>query len=155
MGWLWWGLRWTRRSVAWLLVAVLLVTNVLAFTSTAFVAAVSGVVAATGYTTSFVRQRLARRAVANRIAARTAKRAARTVASVPLKALPFAGGVAVVSFTAWELYEDCQTLTDLAELDAAPLDVGAADVCGLPYPTWDDLWRTPTIDVPADLPPAP
>ena len=159
MGWLWRSLGRVRRGMAWVLVAVLLATNVLAFTSTAFVAAVSAVVAATGYTTTFVRERLARRAavraVANRIAARTARGAARTVASVPLKALPFAGGVAVVTFTSWELYEDCQTMQDLATLDDTPLDTDTASVCGIPYPSWDDLWRTPTIDVPADMPPAP
>ena len=148
--------RWLRRSVSWVLVAVLLATNVLAFTSTAFVAAVSTAAGAVGVTTSFVRDRLARQAatrdVARRMAARVARGAARTVASLPLKAVPVAGGVALVSFTAWELHDACATMEDIARLDPG---TDAGSVCGLPYPSWDDLWRAPTIDVPTEQPPSP
>jgi hypothetical protein len=95
------------------------------------------------------------RQVANRVAARTARGALRTAASLPLKAVPFAGGVALLSFTAWELHDACATMQDLAALDDTPLETDATAVCGLPYPSWDDLLREATIDVPAELPPAP
>lgn len=148
-----------RRSIAWLLVAVLITTNVLAFTSAAFVGMVSAAVGAVGVTTVAAREaaratarRVAVQRAANRVAVRTARRAGRTVAGVPLKALPVVGGAAVVTFAAWEVYDACQTMLDLADLDDDPLDVEVEMVCGMPYPTMESLWNSPAIGIPA-MPP--
>lgn len=151
-----------RRSIAWMLVLVLLTTNILAFTSAAFVAGVSALAGAVGVTTTFARQqvgalqrRAAIRQVRQRVAVRTARGAARTLSSAPLKAVPVAGVAAVVAFTSWELYDACQTMRDLAALDDDPgegLGAEADRVCGLPRPKAADLAGMARGPVPAPPP---
>jgi hypothetical protein len=149
-------LGWIRRRIAWLLVVTLLVTNVLAFTSAAFVAMVSAGASAVGFTTvqaARTAQAVKRSAVVKRIAARTTRGAIRAAASVPVQVPPIAGAFAVLSFTAWEIYDACETLGDLAAIeDIDDAAEGRDLVCGMAYPSWDDLWREPTIETP-DMPP--
>lgn len=149
-------LGWMRRSVAWLLVATLLVTNVLAFTSSAFVALITAGASAVGFTTvqaARTAQAVKRSAVLKRTAARTTRTAVRSAASVPVQAAPFIGAGAVLSFTAWELYDACETLGDLAALEEIDdATDGQALVCGMDYPSWAYLGPETTMETP-DMPP--
>lgn len=134
MGWLWFPLRWMRRGVALVVIVALLATNVLAFTSAAFVSAVSGLAAAAGLSTVQARQAAARRAVVRRIGQRTARGAARSAGATVAQSLPFVGVASVVGVTAWELSDYCETMTDLAALDPTAA-ADAESVCGMALPT--------------------
>lgn len=149
-------LGWMKRRIAWLLVMTLLVTNVLAFSSAAFVALVSAGVSAVGFTTvqaARTAKSIKRSAILAKIAARTTRGAVRSATSVPVQAAPIAGAGAVLIFTAWELYDACETLSDLVELEdiEGAID-GQALVCGMEYQSWNDLWLDTQIETP-DMPP--
>jgi hypothetical protein len=107
LGALWTATRFARRFLMAALVVVLLITNVLAFTSTAFVGAVSAAASAVGVATVQAKAAAARSTVVRRAATRVARVAVRGAASAPLRAVPLIGA----------------TLEDLAALDAeaAPL----------------------------------
>ena len=147
LGWVRFALRWARRSVMLLAVLALLATNVLAFASSAFISAVSGVASLAGLTTVQARQAAAhakqlavRRTVAQRIGQRTARGAARSLGGTVAQSLPFVGVASVVGITAWEIADACATMQDLAAL--AP---GSADdpekVCGLTPPTTAEVYH--------------
>lgn len=124
------ALRLLRRLAGVLVIVGLLATNVLSLFSTAFVAAVSTIASSAGLTTAQTRQAAARRAVVQRVRARTVRGAARSVVEIAPQALPWAGAAAVVATTAWALADDCATLRDLAALDGEG-EAEAAEVCGL------------------------
>ncbi len=131
---LWKAMRIARRFFMAALVAILLVTNVLAFTSAAFVSLVSGAASAVGMATVQARSAMARRAVVRRVATRTTRGAIRSAGGTVAQALPVVGVASVVGLTAWELRDACETLEDLADLE--PGVAGDADtVCGLTPPT--------------------
>lgn len=161
--WLGFALRWARRSVALIVIAALLATNVLAFASTAFVGAVSGVAAMAGLTTVQARRALAQRAVLKRVGQRTARGAARSLGGAVAQSLPFVGVASVVGLTAWEVADACETMKDLAALAPDAAD-DPADVCGLTPPTTAEVyhaiaagageWRSVSGDPPAAAPEA-
>ena len=142
------AVRIARRFLMAALVAILLITNVLAFTSAAFVNAVSAAVAATGFATVQARAAAGmsqaaatRRTAAKRIATRTVRGAFRSVAGTVPQSLPLIGIASVVGLTTWELIDACDTLRDIAELEP---DLGGPDrdiahemqaVCGIEAPT--------------------
>lgn len=127
---LWTALRWARRSIALLVIAALLVTNVLAFASSAFVSVVSSVAGLAGLKTVQARRVVAQRAVVRRIGQRTARGATRSLGGAFTQSLPFAGGGFVLALTAWEVRDYCATLDDLRALD--PLDdIDAQSLCGV------------------------
>ena len=75
--------------------------------------------------------------ITGRMAKRTSRGAVRNLASVPLESTPFIGVATVVGVTAFELYDACNTMKDLKELNKlmdhkAPEGVGT--VCGLKMP---------------------
>ena len=147
MGWLWWGFRVMRRSLAWLLVVLLLLTNVLTLTWSVASTAASAMLGAVGVTTVAAREagRLAARRTAVRAAARQAVArsrviATRAVVSLPTKLAPMLGAAAVVGVTAWDLYDTCALAEALTELDdSEALEKDKAAICGLVLPDWVPL----------------
>jgi hypothetical protein len=59
------------------------------------------------------------RAVARRVAVRTAGSATRSVTTLAGKALPYVGAASVLALTAYDLADACQTLKDANELEVA------------------------------------
>jgi hypothetical protein len=145
-------LRLLRRTLAWGLVAALLVTNVLTLTWGAFNAALSGAMAAVGATTVAARQAAAlagyqarKTAVTRGMRRVVARGAARSASSVVPQSVPVVGATIVAAVTAWELYDYCRLAEDLTRLDEAPLGAGigtegdGASVCGLQIVSPDEL----------------
>lgn len=106
-------------------------SNILLLTSASFNAALSGALAtATGIQTvagtlqaklsaSQARrssQKLATRQFGRRLAARTSRVAARSIAAVPAEAVPYLGAAVIVGMVTYELYAACETLQDLNSL---------------------------------------
>ncbi len=78
--------------------------------------------------------------ISTRVARRTAIGAAKNVASYPSKMIPVLGGPVITAMTIYDLYEDCQTMKDLNELDVA-FEHGAnnaCSVCGMKFPGFAD-----------------
>lgn len=129
-------LRCLRRAILPALLVGSLAANVLSFASSAFVGLVSSAASMAGLSTVQARQGAQRERVARRIAQRTARGAARSVAGLGPQALPWIGAASVAGFTAWEIADACATLDDLAELmPGATRDADAsqeaARLCGL------------------------
>ena len=85
------------------------------------------------------------RSTSKRIAARTAKGAARNVAATFGEAVPTFGVAVIASATAWELKDACDTMTDVHDLDVAldpatASDETATEVCGLKVPSAEEIW---------------
>jgi hypothetical protein len=86
-------------------------------------------------------------AMATRTSAVLATRSAEAVASLPVRAAPYVGIAALVSFTAVELKSDCNVAKALAELNVlhgnAPVDTGqvCAAISKVPSPqhAWDNV----------------
>lgn len=140
LGWLRFALRWARRSLMLLAIVGLLATNVLAFASSAFISAVSGVASLAGLTTAQARQAATRRAVVDRIGQRTARGAARSLGGTVAQSLPFIGVASVVGITTWELIDACETMEDLAALSPNATD-SPETVCGLTPPTAAEVYQ--------------
>jgi hypothetical protein len=137
---------WTKRLILTASFLALITTNVLTLTSTAFNAAVSGLMGtALGIRTvsSMMQTRIASqdkaikkksavqanrkaatRKFANRLATRTKRVAAKSIAAIPAESIPFIGVAVIVADTGYELYAACETVRDLDQLYA---DLGMAD----------------------------
>ncbi len=124
----------------------LLTTNILTLTSTAFNAAVSGfMTTALGVRTVSsmmqasiasqnktikknqarnLKRKTATRKFGNRLASRTKRVAAKSIAAIPAEAIPFLGVAVLIADTGYELYAACETMNDLDQLYA---DLGIAD----------------------------
>jgi hypothetical protein len=80
-----------------------------------------------------------------RMARRTAFAAARSASMALVQAVPWIGSGVIATVTAAEMKDYCDTMYDLHALDIA-LDPVSADeseatrVCGLPVPTFEELW---------------
>lgn len=89
------------------------------------------------------RQAKAAKTFAARHAARAVANATRNVSAVAGEVVPFVGTAIVVGLTAWDIYDACQSLKDLNELNAVfghtPTD--DTKVCGLTVPTADEAMR--------------
>ena len=124
---------WFRRLVITLTILGLLASNILTLTSTAFNAALSGVIStAFGVVTvtEVLQSRIARerleaksrkaavRRFGTRLTARTKRVAAASVASIPAEMVPVVGAGILIAGTAYELYEACESMKDLDELYA-------------------------------------
>ena len=115
---------WFRRFILLIMFLGLLATNVLTLTSTAFNAALTGLVAtAVGIksVTSKLHaqvafQKASVRNMGRKLTARTKRIAAYSVAEVPASMLPYAGMAILVAGTAWELRQLCEGLYELEEL---------------------------------------
>ncbi len=126
---------WLRRLLLTCTILGLLATNVLTLTSAGFNAALSGFMStALGVTTvseafqsNIAKEQAAaktRKVVARkfgtRLASRTKRVAAASVAAIPAEAIPFLDVGVLVAGTAYELYEACESMKDLDELYAWP-----------------------------------
>lgn len=140
----------TKRLLLICAILGLLATNVLTLTSTAFKAALSGFMSTAlgvATVTEALQSKIAKQQVAaksrkvtarkfgTKLATRTKRVAAASVAAIPAEAVPFLGIGVLVAGTAYELYEACESMRDLDELyaglgmeDEVPGDV-VREVC--------------------------
>ena len=75
---------------------------------------------------------------------RAAKTAAKSVSAMAFEATPFIGAAAIVSVTAWELKDLCETAKDMEALNQAlnpdeATDVDQTSVCSITVPTREEL----------------
>jgi hypothetical protein len=139
-------LTWPKRLLLTASFLALITTNILALTSTAFNAAVSGLMGtALGIRTvsSMMQTKLtsqdraikkqaavqanrkaATRKFGTRLSSRTKRVAAKSIAAIPAESIPFIGVAVLIADTGYELYAACETVRDLDELYA---DLGMAD----------------------------
>ena len=73
----------------------------------------------------------------NRLATRSLVNATRNLSSIPAEAIPMVGIAVVIGVTAWDLYDACETLKDLNELNTAfgHQQEDSSKVCGMKVPT--------------------
>ena len=131
-------LTWTKRLIITASFLALLTTNILTLTSTAFNAAISGLMGtALGIRTvssmmqskiasrdkaikrhkaSNLKRKAATRKFGTRLLSRTKRVAAKSIAAIPAEAIPFLGVAVIIADTGYELYAACETITDLDQL---------------------------------------
>lgn len=131
---------WIKRALLGATILALLATNVLTLTSATFNAALSGALAsALGVRTvsgmlqsklaardavirqqkaTDARRRVAARKFGKRLAARTRRVAAKSVATLPAEAIPVLGVTVLIADTGYELYAACETVRDLEQFYA-------------------------------------
>jgi hypothetical protein len=129
---------WTKRLLLTVSFLALITANILTLTSTAFNAAVSGLTGtALGIRTvsSMMQTKLttqdkaikkqtavqanrkaATRRFGNRLASRTKRVAAKSIAAIPADSIPFIGVAVLIADTGYELYAACETVLDLDRL---------------------------------------
>lgn len=159
----------TRRLLLGLCFTGLIATNLLTLTSTAFNAALSGMVGATlGIKTvsstlqsritaqdklirnqraQGVQRKAATKRFGTRLASRTKRVAAKSIAAIPAEAIPFIGIAVLIADTGYELYAACETLNDLDTLytelgmaQATPKDT-LHSVCNPELPDAENVWE--------------
>lgn len=159
---------WTKRLILVASFLALITTNILTLTSTAFNAALSGAIAAaTGIRTvssmmqakiasqdatikkhkaDSIKRKAATRRFGTRLASRTRRVAAKSIAAIPAESIPFVGVAVLIADTGYELYAACETVKDLDQLysdlgmrDETPEDV-MHSVCQPELPDAGDVW---------------
>jgi len=159
---------WTKRLILTSAFLALIATNVLALTNTAFNAAVSGLMGtALGIRTVSsmmqskitsqdraikkqaavqAKRKAATRNFATRLASRTKRVAATSIAAIPAESIPFIGVAVLIADTGYELYADCETVKDPDQLytememaDETPDDV-MHSVCDPELPEAGEVW---------------
>ena len=152
---------WTKRLMLTTTILVLIATNVLTLTSTAFNAAISGLMGTTfGIQTvsdvlrnkvdaknrAITNRKLATRKFGTKVTARTKKLVATTLAEIPGQAIPLLGIPILLAATAYEIKLACENLDDLDQLYS---DMGMADetpddvmhsVCHPTMPDAGNVW---------------
>lgn len=153
---------WMRRIFVTATFLILLASNILSLTHSAFNAALSGIVgSALGVRTvsGMMQAKISSQAAAQakrtnsarrfgqRLASRTKRVAAKSIAAIPAEAIPFLGVAVLIADTGYELYAACETLRDLDELyselgieDGAP-DDAMHSVCNPRLPDPGDVWK--------------
>jgi hypothetical protein len=131
-------LTWTKRLLLTASFLALITTNILTLTSTAFNAAVSGLMGtALGIRTvssmmqtkiasqdkaikkhkaTTIKRKAVTRKFGNRLASRTKRVAAKSIAAIPAESIPFIGVAVLIADTGYELYAACETVRDLDQL---------------------------------------
>jgi hypothetical protein len=161
-------LTFTKRLLLTVSFLALITTNILAFTSIAFNAAVSAVMgtalgvrtvsstlqskiisqdkAIKKHQTSAIKRKAATRKFGTRLASRTKRVAAKSIAAIPAEAIPFLGIAVLITDTGYELYAACETVGDLDQLYAdlgmdgeTPDDV-MHSVCDPQLPDAGEVW---------------
>jgi len=163
---------WAKRLLLTLSFLALIVTNVLTLTNSAFNAALSGLMSTKlgvqtvsdtlrgkldankktikKQTTAHTRRKAATRRFGTRLASRTKRVAAESIAAIPGEAIPLLGLSLLIAGTSYELYEACNSIKDLNELY---LDMGMADetpddvlhsVCDPSWPNAGKIWDWPS-----------
>ncbi len=138
-------LTWIKRLIITVSFLALIATNILTLTNLAFNAAVSGLMGtALGIQTvagtltkknkaASIKRKVAVRRFGTRLASRTKRVAATSIAAIPAESIPFIGVSLLIAGTGYELYEACQSIKDL---DKMYLDMGMEDE------TPDDILRS-------------
>jgi len=148
----------------------LIAANILTLTNLAFNAAVSGLMStalevqtvASTLTkknkAASIKRKVAVRRFGTRLASRTKRVAATSIASIPAESVPFLGVSLLITGTGYELYEACQSIKNLDQMyadmgmeDETPDDVlhsvcapglpGAGDVQGGSVDQADQWWE--------------
>ena len=126
---------WTKRLLLTASFLALITTNLLTLTNTAFNAALSvlmGTALGVRTVSSMMQTKLASqdkaikeqaavqakrkaatRRFGTRLASRTKRVAAKSIASIPAEAIPFLGVAVLIAATGYELYAACETMRDL------------------------------------------
>jgi hypothetical protein len=124
---------WTKRLLLTLTFLALIATNILTLTSTAFNAALSGLMGtALGIRTvssmmqtklagqdkaikkhkaTATRRKAATRNFGTRLASRTKRVAAKSIAAIPAESIPFIGVAVLIADTEYELYAACEVVS--------------------------------------------
>ena len=160
---------WTKRLLLTACFLGLITTNILAFTSTAFNAAVSGLMGtALGVRTVSsmmqskissqnksikkqaavqAKRKAATRKFGTRLASRTKRVAAKSIAAIPAESIPFIGVAMLIADTSYELYAACETVRDMDQLykelgmEDEASDDAMHSVCNPQLPDAADVWR--------------
>jgi hypothetical protein len=158
----------TKRLILTASFLALITTNILTLTSTAFSAALSGLMGtALGIRTVSsmmqtkltsqdkaikkhkaitLKRKAATRKFGTRLTTRTKRVAAKSIAAIPAESIPFIGVAVIIADTGYELYAACETVRDLDQLYS---DLGMADgtpddvmhsVCDPALPDAGDVW---------------
>lgn len=127
-----------KRLILTITFLALIITNILTLNNVAFNAALSGLIGtALGIKTvssllqdkitareteikkqkaSAIKRQAATRNFGTRLASRTKRVAAKSIAAIPAEAIPFVGVAVLIADTGYELYAACETMRDLEEL---------------------------------------
>lgn len=84
-----------------------------------------------------IKQAAVAKSVSQKIAERSAKTATRNIASLGGEAIPFLGTALILGVTAWDIYDLCETLKDINQINQAfghPLENQQA-ICGQKVPS--------------------
>jgi hypothetical protein len=129
---------WIKRLLLTTTFLALVTTNILTLTNAAFNAAVSGLIGtALGIRTvssmmqskliskdkiikthkaTAIKRKAATRKFGTRLASRTKRVAAKSIAAIPAESIPFIGVAVLIADTGYELYAACENIRDLDEL---------------------------------------
>ena len=161
-------LTWTKRLLTTATFLALITTNILTLTNTAFNAALSGLMgtalgvrtvsslaqakiasqdkAIKKHKTTALNRKAATRKFGTRVASRTRRIAAKSIAAIPAESIPFIGVSVLIADTGYEMYAACETITDLdllyselAMADETPDDV-MHSVCDPEFPDAGEVW---------------
>ena len=161
-------LTWTKRLILTASFLALIATNILTLTHSAFNAGVSGLMwTALGVRTvssmmqtkltsqdrtlkkhkaTTIKRKAATRKFGTRLASRTKRVAAKSIAAIPAESIPFIGVAVLIADTGYELYAACESLRDLDQLYS---DLGMAEetrddvmhsVCDPELPDAGEVW---------------
>jgi hypothetical protein len=159
---------WTKRLLLTASFLALITTNILTLTNTAFNAALSGLMgtalgirtvssmmqtklasqdkAIKRQTAVQAKRKAATRKFGTRLASRTRRVAAKSIAAIPAESIPFIGVAVLIADTGYELYAACETVKDLDQLysdlgmeDETPDDV-MHRVCDPSLPDAGEVW---------------
>jgi hypothetical protein len=160
---------WIKRLIVSFTFLALIATNILTLTNAAFNAAISGVMGtALGIRTvsgmmqaklasqdraikrqvaAQAKRKAATRKFGTRLASRTKRVAAKSIAAIPAEAIPFIGVAVLIADTGYELYAACETMRDLDELylelgvEGEASGDAAHAVCNPELPDAGEVWN--------------
>ena len=95
-----------------------------------------------------IKQAAVAKNISQKIAERSAKTATRNIASLGGEAIPFLGTALILGVTAWDIYDLCETLKDINQINQAfghPLENQQA-ICGREIPTKAQVMASVTDD---------
>jgi len=136
-----------RRTITWVCLLGLIASNILSLTWGAFNASLStALYAATNVETVMQKRTKAAKRYGKKAVRRASKIAKRTVASIPMEIIPYAGAAAVLSFAALDLADYCGSMKDVDAL-YADMDLEketkegsmTKKVCNIKIPSIDDV----------------
>ena len=159
---------WTKRLLLTLAFLAVIATNILTLTSTAFNAALSGLVgtalgirtvssmmqsklagqdkAIKKHQSNATRRKAATRKFGTRLARRTRRVAAKSIAAIPAESIPLIGVAVLIADTGYELFAACESIRDLDVLytelgmeDETPDDL-MHSVCDPQLPEPGQVW---------------